>query len=422
MKNGKSDPADLASAIIGAVESVTGRWARQRKAEERHASAELNRAYRMTRWRDDRVTVRDAAWDVMADAYMAASDNNRLPANARQIMYAARPEILTLSEKDSLNDQYFTQTLLPDYIAENPEECADWDVVYDARGTFTEPHTGRDVPLGTIEVRQYLGDRPEFGQSPSLGPQTTILAPTAGAKNRYKNVLFLEKEGFDPLLQAAQIAERFDVAIMSTKGMSTTAARNLLDRLTPDIEQVLVLHDFDIAGFSILGTLGEHSRRYIFDNDVQLVDIGLRLGDVETLGLQSEPMAVKDWFARQRTLRRHGATPAEIEFLRTRRVELNAMTSRQFVDLLERKFAEHRVTKLIPEGNVLESHWHRLLTERLADAAFEKIRAGVAKEAAETAAPENLVERVADHLQRHPEVPWDGALAHLARDETDKPN
>src|ERR1700759_3498962 len=52
--------------------------------------------------------------------------------------------------------------------------------------------------------------------------------PTMGPQHRYAAVLFIEKEGFAPLLRAARIAERFDIAIMSTKGMSTTAARQLL--------------------------------------------------------------------------------------------------------------------------------------------------------------------------------------------------
>ena len=41
------------------------------------------------------------------------------------------------------------------------------------------------------------------------------------------------------------------------------------------------------------------------------------------------------WLSRVRTLAQYGATPEEIAFLRNRRVELNAMTSRQFVDHLE---------------------------------------------------------------------------------------
>ena len=204
--------------------------------------------------------IKEAAWQVMPEAYLDASTNGTLPANARQIMYAARPDILELTGRTTLDDHYFTQTLLPDYIEEHPETTADWDVVFDDRGSFIEPHTGRVVPLGTVEVRQYLGER--------LAPETPAtldsgsLAPTTGPTNRYRTVLFVEKEGFSALLAHALIAERFDVAIMSTKGMSMTAARMLLDRLAPHIESVLVLHDFDVSGFGIYGTLGSDSRRY----------------------------------------------------------------------------------------------------------------------------------------------------------------
>ena len=53
--------------------------------------------------------------------------------------------------------------------------------------------------------------------------------PTSGPRNRFGAILFIEKEGFKPLLDAARIAERFDIAIMSTKGMSVTAARQLIE-------------------------------------------------------------------------------------------------------------------------------------------------------------------------------------------------
>ncbi len=58
-------------AIIGAVQNVTKKWAKQRKAEERHASAENRRAWVMTS--RDRFTIRDAADDVMEEAYLKAS-------------------------------------------------------------------------------------------------------------------------------------------------------------------------------------------------------------------------------------------------------------------------------------------------------------------------------------------------------------
>jgi hypothetical protein len=67
-------------------------------------------------------------------------------------MYAARPHIEERTGKP-LKDTYFTQTLLPDYIAEND---VNWDVVYDDRGHFREPHTGTVIGLGTLAVRDYL--------------------------------------------------------------------------------------------------------------------------------------------------------------------------------------------------------------------------------------------------------------------------
>ena len=40
-------------------------------------------------------------------------------------------------------------------MAEHPDQTAEWDVVYDARGHFAEPHTERLISLGTINVRGY---------------------------------------------------------------------------------------------------------------------------------------------------------------------------------------------------------------------------------------------------------------------------
>jgi hypothetical protein len=94
----------IVSKIISAVEAVTKKWAKQRKQEERHASA-------ITRRRA--CTIKDAAWEIIEDAYLKASARGTLPALARQIMYAARNYVQEKSGKP-LRDEYFTQTLLPD--------------------------------------------------------------------------------------------------------------------------------------------------------------------------------------------------------------------------------------------------------------------------------------------------------------------
>jgi hypothetical protein len=252
----------IADSIISAVADVTKEWANQRKAEERDRSRLFRRHDALER--RERVSIKDAAYQVMDAAYAKVSDNGRLPARPRQIMYAARPRILEFTDKDYLSDSYFTQTLLPNYINEH-RHCRNWDVVWDARGHFTEPHTEVEVGLGTLEIREYVGLCAV--RRDAITVDTSELYPTSGPEHRYNTILFIEKEGFGPLFAAEHIAERYDLAIMSTKGMSVTAARELLDLLAKrGVEQVLVLHDFDISGFSIFGTLGTSGRRYAFRN------------------------------------------------------------------------------------------------------------------------------------------------------------
>src|SRR5438874_1404860 len=106
-----------AFAIINAVQGVTKRWAKQRKAEEREQSRRFRRAEALVR--SQRVTIREAAFDRMETAYFAASTDNQYPAHARQIMYAARGPVQEKTGR-ALDDQYFCQTLVPDYLAENP--------------------------------------------------------------------------------------------------------------------------------------------------------------------------------------------------------------------------------------------------------------------------------------------------------------
>ncbi len=403
----------VAAAIGAALETVTGAWAKQRKAEERDRNRRLRRRAALL---DEprRVSIKEAAWLVMHEAYLKASDGGALPAKPRQIMYAARPSILELTGKDRLADAYFTQTLLPDYIEEHLDECADWDIVWDARGSFGEPHTGTEVPLGTLEVRDYLGLR--TGSAP---PPVTISTDgrhyTNGPECRYDTILFIEKEGFGPLFNAVQLAQRYDLATMSTKGMSVTAARMLLDRLaTRGLKRILVLHDFDISGFSIVGTLGRSSRRYRFVNGVPLVDLGLRLNQVQTLGLESEPVAVdNDWRKVAATLQSHGASESEINFLQTRRVEINAMTSRQLVDFIEGQLEEHGVAKVIPDNAVLISHTRHLIEQRLARKAFEKLRPACVEQARNAVLPKDLREQVRAELEAHPEAAWDDGLAAI---------
>ena len=143
---------DFVGGLLGDIEKVTKKWADQNRREIREANARASR--RSAFERSTRITVQDAAWSIMEDAYLKASGGGRLPVKPRQIMYAARGRIQGLTGK-RLDDRYFCQTILPDYCAARCE-TEGWDIVWDARGTLVEPHTNHQVPLGTLEVREYM--------------------------------------------------------------------------------------------------------------------------------------------------------------------------------------------------------------------------------------------------------------------------
>jgi hypothetical protein len=300
-------------ALIGAIIGVTKKWTKQRKREERERSAALHRRHFLVR--RHLVSIREAAWQVMQEAFMKASADNTLPANARQIMYAARPKIAQLADRELGGgfDKYFTQTLLPDYIAKRRPVWAS-RVVFDARGHFAEPHADTEIGLGTLEVRDYLAGIREYKVPDTAFDVREGRYPTRGPKHRFGAILFLEKEGFAPLLDEVRLAERFDLAIMSTKGMSVTASRELVQDLcaTHGIP-LLVLHDFDVSGFTIFGTLRSSTQRFTYRREFKVVDLGLRLADIEAL--EREAVYVSSPSKTAATLRRHGATKREIDIL-----------------------------------------------------------------------------------------------------------
>jgi hypothetical protein len=418
-----------ASAIISAVRGVTGKWAKQRKAEEREAGATARRRDAFNRSR--RVTVKDAAYEGMETAYLAASTDGKYPAHARQIFYPARGPIEKRTGR-TLDDQYFCQTLLPDYLAEHPDETADWDVVFDARGHFTEPHTDVIVPLGTLDVRGYLAGVEAYDADGDLKISVAGRAfPTCGPRHRFSAILFIEKEGFMPLFRAVKLAERYDVAVMSTKGMSVTASRLLVDRLCAahDIP-LLVLRDFDKSGFSIVGTLQRSTRRYSFQNKIKVIDLGLRLNDVKEWNLQPEDVAYGKSDP-HRNLRENGATAEEIAFLCDdkrstwrhyvgRRVELNAFTSGNLIAWIESKLQQYGIKKLVPDAATLETAFRRAAANDMVQRRVEEIVRQARAEADRLKAPKSLEHLVEARLKAEPALPWDRAIADLVNNDTDR--
>lgn len=417
---------NLDEALRKVTKGSTNKWAKVRKAEERQRNRMYNRRYYMY---SDKIYIKEVAYKVMKQAYMEASDNGTLPANARQIMYSARPYILeeatSLREinKDKFPVSYFTQILLPGYIDEHPGETAGWNVVFDARGHLFEPHTEKEVKLGTIDVRNYLHESKNHVVDNLAIPTVDggDSYPTKGPKNRYGAILFIEKEGFNELFKQADIARKYDLCIMSTKGMSTTAARELVDEICNDNVTLFVLRDFDKAGFSIASTLQRDTRRYYFRNHVNVVDMGLRLKHVKKYNLQSEPVSYGKTDPVP-NLVENGASQEEINFLCSdkgdycsgQRVELNALGSRNMLDLIDNTLKKHGVKKIIPDDETLKDAYHRATLAYRLNAKLEEIADEFKEDANNTEFKATQIKNgIKKMLKETPTMSWDDAIREI---------
>jgi hypothetical protein len=383
-------------------------FTKQRKADEKYSYAVRYRTARVTGVRGKFLT--EAANEVMEECYNKASDNGRLPATARQIFYVARPLVEEQTEKP-LTYSYFSQTLLPNYINEHG---VDWDVVYDDRGHFTEPHTKRVIGLGTLNVRGYNNKV----RSPKLDKADFSRASveTFGPNGCFGAVLYVEKEGFMPLFEQVELAERYDIAIMSSKGMSVTAARDLVNHLHIP---VLVLHDFDASGIIIVDTLANSTRRYAYGCD-NVIDIGLQHGDIG--GLAAEPANCNITADR---LAQAGLGRAAIDFLSNQRVELNAMTSRQLIDFVESKLKANGIKKVIPKKDTLEQTYRMFAASDRLSGAYDEMKEKLEKDEAEketVAVPDDLEAKVKDRLQKDQNITWHRAIRLEVDPDAEKDN
>jgi hypothetical protein len=397
-----SRPRNIANDILDAVQTATSKWTRQKKSEERHPGNIRYRASRMTR--EPRTTQKEAAWEIMEVAYLAASGGGALPALARQIFYQARPKIMAMTEDKELAYGYFSQNLLPDYIEEHG---VDWNVVYDARGHFEEPHTNRSIGCGTIEVGNYLHAmrEPEIVPAEFAGANIDIIGPSGNLSA----VLFCEKEGFNPLFKAVNLANRYDLMIISTKGVSVTAARQLIDNICGDHDiPLFTLHDFDLAGFLILGTLQRDTRRYQFSSDVEVIDLGLRLADIAGLEREPAPATKVSANIRRAQLAENGATDAEIAILLNERVELNAMPSDALIAMIERKLKAYGLQKVMPDDDVPGEAYQAFHRSQQLRVKFQKMEDEFEDTGIEV--PRNLSEQVRAILDEHDDLRWDDAV------------
>ena len=178
------------------------------------------------------------------------------------------------------------------------------------RGSITHPHRDETITLGTLMVEEY--ERPAW---------------------TFNKLLYIEKEGAQEALKQDRWSERHDCAVMSSKGFSTRAARDLIDKLVEHDEpvEVFCVHDADASGTMIYQTLQEATKAR-GARKIKIINLGLEPWEAVEMGLEVETLEetkrrkpVADY------VREHGGNWAN--WLQTHRVELNAMTTPQLIEL-----------------------------------------------------------------------------------------
>ncbi len=398
----------MRSADIVRALDVGQKWTRQVKTEEKRPSA---RTYRESMWTVSRVSLTDICEEHMPAAWDKASDGGRLPTHWRQIFYVMRPICDEHPESDRpLRDTTF-KNIIEQYL---DDHAPGWDVLRGARGVFKEPHAPEadsGLPMSTMNVRGYLQGK---AADPRVKPFTSRF-PTHGAHNRIAGVLICEKEGFDELLMAEQIPERYDLALMSTKGISAKAARNLADALAVDAP-CFTLHDLDKNGFVMASGFPD------------AIDIGIRMGDVTDWDLVAEEQLHTNPPKTYRNMLRNGATPDEARFVSEgERVELNMFTSPQLVKFIEGKLLDHGVEKVIPDDDTLEAAWKRARILQKVNGYIDRIYNERASDSEPESGPVlqnvpsmpgDMAARIRRKLNDTPTQSWDDALWDIAFEAT----
>jgi hypothetical protein len=414
--------SDILSDLKKCVAGATKKWTKQRKAEERSARARYGREYVYS----DRVNYTDVARNVLARAYDHASGGGRYSVSIRQFYYAARDDFEKLTGRPITHKTF--ASLLVTFTNRHPSIAGAWRVTADPRGTLIIPNTHHDVrvPCGTIQINEHLHDV-AHEHCGIVTPELPEHWPSIAAGQRYRAVLYIEKEGFEPLMNEARIAERYEIAVLSCKGQSVVAARKFVDEVCKVNGGVplFIVHDFDVPGFFIAARLTSVSEdaacdyrvaeriAYHFKNDIDFTDFGLRLEDVEKYGLASErckrPPRIPDEF---------GCTHAEVEYLQGgRRVELNAFTAPDFIQWLEGKLQAAGIAeRMLPDDNVLEAAYRRAAIVAKVNAAVRDAHAAAVAEDAGLVVPDDLRERLREAIDQNDEQ-WDLSLHRLVVDE-----
>lgn len=292
--------------------------------------------------------VKESTLAHLAEAVAQASSGGRYRFSQRQLFYVVRPFIAAETGQEP-NYETFTSNLT-DY----EEKCGRIaDLYRDPRGTLYHPHTGEEIPVGTLAVEQY--SRPDW---------------------TFNKILYCEKEGFFSILKSELWPERHDCALLTSKGQASRAAKDLLDLLGEGDEELdfYCIHDADAAGTMIYQALQQETKTRK-GRKVRIINLGLEPWEALDMGLAQEKVTYGKRQPVAGYVSHYAPDEPWADWLQTHRVELNAMTTATFLTWLDSKMETHGHGKIIPPPPVLRAQFIRDVRSDLRERIAERVLA-----------------------------------------------
>lgn len=240
--------------------------------------------------------------------------------------YAARREEARRT-RAPIAYKYFTIDILRDYEDEHGKIPG---MIRETYGKFVEPHTGESLELGTEEVAGY-----------------------SFPEHRFDKILLIEKLTERPKFEYDRIAEKYDMAIVYTRGYATEALHELLEAAEDGDYQIFVWHDADLDGYNICRNIRAATKR--MPVSVEVIDIGLTVEEALRIGCASEPFTDGDALPGEL---RETLTAVELEYFEERQIrfEINGIDADSRIAYVEEQLRVHGIRpKYVPPEDDLRT-------------------------------------------------------------------
>ena len=344
--------------------------------------------------------------EMIPEAARMAGGGHRF--SLRQLYYAIRPFVKT--ELNEELDYGNFGRIITEYEGENGEDIP--GMYRDDRGTLYHPHLHEQISLGTRMVEHY--EPPDW---------------------TFNKVLYIEKEGFFQILQDVKWPERHDCALLTSKGYASRAARDLLDSLGECGEELMFfcVHDADAPGTMIYQTLQEETKARP-GRKAKIINLGLEPWEGLEMDLEPENLVQdKNKPKKRKAVGDYIKTknPKYEDWLQTQRIELNEMSTPQFLQWLDDKMKEHGRGKLIAPDGVMAKELHDKAREKLKQTLTESILLendleGQVNREYEKLKPvldekaKELAKDVTEALQNEPVQSWRDPVLKVAEDVVER--